>query len=107
MTDGPAPGDPAVMSRIDTSVAHPARMYDYLLDGKDNFAADRDLAEHLEGIYPYIRIAAQQNRAFLGRVVASLAEQGIDQFLDIGTGLPTADNTHHVAQAINPAARIV
>ena len=97
------PGHP-----IDTSVAHPARRYNYWLGGKDNFAADRESGDAIKAVYPHIQTAAVQNRWFLQRVVRYLAaEAGIRQFLDIGTGLPTADNTHEVAQAINPAARIV
>jgi hypothetical protein len=93
---------------IDTTVAHPARRYDYWLGGKDNFAPDRTSGDAIEKVYPHIRTAAVQNRQFLRRVVQYLAkEAGIRQFLDIGTGLPTADNTHEVAQAINPVARIV
>ena len=92
---------------IDTSVAHPARVYDYLLEGKDNFEADRVAAEQLLAASPPVRELARANRAFLGRAVKYLAEQGIDQFLDIGTGIPAADNTHEVAQRVNPAARVV
>jgi hypothetical protein len=88
-------------------VAHPARRYNYLLGGKDNFAADRASADAIEKGMPTIRLAALENRAFLQRAVKFLAEQGIRQFLDIGTGIPTADNTHQVAQRIDPAARIV
>ncbi|GLZ00774.1 SAM-dependent methyltransferase [Actinoplanes sp. NBRC 103695] len=94
--------------QIDTSVAHPARRYDYWLGGKDNFAADRDSADAIQADYPSIRIAALENRGFLRRAVRKLAgEAGIRQFLDIGTGLPTADNTHDVAQRIAPDSRIV
>ena len=94
--------------RIDTTVAHPARRYDYWLGGKDNFAADRQSGDAIEAIYPHIRTAAVENRRFLGRVVRYLAgEAGVQQFLDIGTGLPTAENTHQVAQAVTPRARIV
>ncbi|MFG1928971.1 SAM-dependent methyltransferase [Cryptosporangium sp. NPDC048952] len=93
---------------IDTSVAHPARRYDYWLGGKDNFAADRHSADEVEKVFPTIRTTARQNRAFLRRVVTYLArEAGVRQFIDIGAGLPTAPNVHEVAQAINPAARIV
>lgn len=92
---------------IDTSVAHPARVYDYLLDGKDNFEADRAVAEQLVAGSLPVRELARANRAFLGRAVKYLAEQGIDQFLDIGTGIPSANNTHEVAQRVNPAARVV
>ena len=93
---------------IDTSVAHPARRYNYWLGGKDNFQVDRDSANAIEAIYPHVRTAAVQNRLFLQRVVQHLIEEaGIRQFLDVGTGLPTADNTHQIAQRIDPAARIV
>ena len=94
--------------RIDTTVAHPARRYNYWLGGKDNFAADRASGDAIEAQYPDIRTAAVQNRRFLQRAVRFLtAEAGIRQFLDIGTGLPTADNTHEVAQLIAPDSRIV
>ena len=100
------PDDPA--PKVDTSVAHPARRYNYWLGGKDNFAADRESGDAIEAIYPHIRTAAVENRRFLQRVVRHLAaDAGIRQFLDIGTGLPTADNTHEVAQAVTSAARIV
>ncbi|GAA4608818.1 hypothetical protein BJY16_007027 [Actinoplanes octamycinicus] len=95
------------LDRIDTTVAHPARRYNYLLGGKDNFAADRASAEAIEAAMPTIRLAALENRAFLQRAVRFLAERGIRQFLDIGTGIPSADNTHEVAQRIDPASRIV
>ncbi|WP_233412864.1 SAM-dependent methyltransferase [Nucisporomicrobium flavum] len=94
--------------RIDTTVAHPARRYNYWLGGKDNYQADRDSADAIEAVYPHARTAAVHNRLFLHRVVRYLAEEvGVRQFLDIGTGLPTAENTHEVAQAIDPSARIV
>ena len=94
--------------RFDTGVAHPARRYNYWLGGKDNFAADRESGDLLAKSYPAARIAARANRAFLQRAVGHLAAgAGIRQFLDIGTGLPTADNTHEVAQRVAPAARIV
>jgi len=93
---------------IDTSVGHQARIYDYVLGGKDNFAADREAAEAIRKIYPGVAIACRANRAFLGRAVRYLtAEAGIRQFLDIGTGIPTANNTHQVAQAIAPESRVV
>ncbi len=93
---------------FDTSVAHQARMYDYLLGGKDNYAADRAAAEAWREIDPDIVFGARANRAFLGRAVRYLAaEAGIRQFLDIGTGIPTAGNTHQVAQAIAPESRVV
>ena len=89
-------------------VAHPARVYDYWLGGKDNFEADRVAGEETIAAYPAIRASARANRAFLARSVRYLAaEAGIRQFLDIGTGLPTASNTHEVAQSIAPESRIV
>ncbi len=93
---------------LDTSVAHPARVYDYWLGGKDNFAADREAAEQVIAANPTVLHGVRANRAFLARAVRYLAgEAGIRQFLDLGTGLPTADNTHQVAQAIAPDTRIV
>ena len=92
---------------IDTSIAHPARMYDYFLGGKDNFPADREAAERVIAAGIDTRAFARANRAFLGRAVSFLAEQGISQFLDIGTGIPAAGNTHEVAQRTDPAARVV
>jgi trans-aconitate methyltransferase len=94
--------------QIDTSVAHPARVYDYWLGGKDNFAADREAAERVLAVTPGLRYRVRANRAFLARVVRYLAaEAGIRQFLDIGTGIPSANNTHEVAQAAAPDSRIV
>jgi hypothetical protein len=93
---------------IDTSKAHPARMYDYLLGGKDHFEADRDAIAALLKTVPNARTGARENRAFLGRAVRYLvAEAGVRQFLDIGAGLPTANNVHEVAQAIAPESRVV
>ena len=93
---------------FDTSVAHQARMYDYLLGGKDNYAADRAAMEETLKIYPELAFTARANRAFLGRAVRFLAaEAGIRQFLDIGTGIPTAGNVHEVAQAVAPESRVV
>jgi S-adenosyl methyltransferase len=93
---------------FDTSVAHQARMYDYLLDGKDNYAADRAATEAWIEIDPDIAFTVRANRAFLGRVVRYLAaDAGVRQFLDIGTGIPTAGNTHQVAQAIGPESKVV
>lgn len=94
--------------RIDTSVPHPARRYNYFLGGKDNFAADRASGDAMSAIFPSIREAALENRRFLKRVTTFLAaEAGIRQFLDIGTGIPGPDNTHEVAQGIAPTSRIV
>jgi trans-aconitate methyltransferase len=93
---------------IDTSVAHQARIYDYWLGGKDNFAVDREAAEQALAAYPGLRRGVRAQRAFLARAVGYLAGQaGIRQFLDIGTGIPTASNTHEVAQASAPDARVV
>jgi hypothetical protein len=98
--------DPA--PELDTSHAHSARVYNYWLGGKDNYAADREAAEQAIAANPGIVADVRANRAFLARVVRYLAgDGGVSQFLDIGTGLPTAGNTHEVAQAENPAARVV
>ncbi len=95
-------------ARIDVTRPHPARRYNYCLGGKDNFQADRDAAEAIAAVFPHIRTAARENRAFMQRAVSFLArEAGIRQFLDIGTGLPTANNVHDVAQSIAPESRIV
>jgi hypothetical protein len=92
---------------IDTSVAHPARRYNYWLGGTDHFAVDRESGDAIEAAFPTIRTSVRENRAFLRRAVTFLAaDAGVRQFLDIGTGLPTADNTHQVAQAIAPESRI-
>jgi S-adenosyl methyltransferase len=93
---------------FDASVAHPARIYNYWLGGKDNFAADRLAAQEVLDLMPVIAQWARGNRLFLSTAVHYLAaEVGIRQFLDIGTGLPTADNTHEVAQRVAPDSRIV
>jgi S-adenosyl methyltransferase len=93
---------------FDITRAHPARVYDYWLGGKDNYEADREAAEQFIEVMPNILGGVRANRAFLRRAVQYLAgEAGIRQFLDIGTGLPTAENTHEVAQGIAPEARIV
>jgi hypothetical protein len=100
--------DAEAIARLDTGVPHIARVYDYCLGGKDNFAADRAAAEEFVKIMPDILPAVVEARAFLVRVVRFLAaEAGIRQFLDIGTGLPTANNTHEVAQQVAPDSRIV
>ena len=107
--DSVVPDDAAPAPReIDVSVAHPARVYDYWLGGKDNFAADRAAAERVLEAKPGIRDNVRANRRFLAKAVRYLtAEAGIRQFLDIGTGIPTANNTHEVAQAVRPEARVV
>jgi O-methyltransferase involved in polyketide biosynthesis len=95
-------------ARLDTTRPHSARVWNYFLAGKDNFAADRQLGEQIRAVYPQIVEVARVSRAFLGRAVTFLAaEAGIQQFLDIGTGLPTVDNTHEVAQRVSPSARVV
>jgi len=109
--DGAIPGESANASGspgFDVSVAHPARVYNYLLGGKDNFAADREAARQMIAGGAKVLVGVRANRAFLGRAVRFLAEEaGLRQFLDIGTGLPTEGNTHEVAQAIAPRSRIV
>jgi len=92
---------------FDTTVAHPARRYNYWLGGKDNFAADRANGDAVEAAMPTIRLMAVENRRFLGRAARFLAQQGIRQFLDIGTGIPAPGNTHEVVQAVDPTAKIV
>ncbi|MDJ1131382.1 SAM-dependent methyltransferase [Streptomyces iconiensis] len=91
-----------------TDEAHSARMYDYLLGGKDNYPADQEAAEAAMTAFPTLRTAARENRAFLGRAVRHIVEEtGIRQFLDIGSGLPTAHNVHQVAQRHDPESRVV
>ncbi|WUD78191.1 SAM-dependent methyltransferase [Streptomyces sp. NBC_00510] len=90
--------------RIDTSRAHPARVYDWLLGGKDNYPVDEAVGERLP---PEARDAARQNRQFMQRAAAWLAAQGVDQFLDIGSGIPTEPNLHQIVQHVIPAAKVV
>ena len=92
---------------IDRTKPHPARIYDYLLGGENNFDVDREAAEVALGLMPELRGMARVNRAFLGRAVRHLAEAGITQFLDIGTGIPGPGNTGAVARAVQPDARVV
>jgi hypothetical protein len=109
-TEGATPDDdgPAGAPAFDVTVANQARMYDYLLGGKDHYAVDREAAEQAQKVWPEMAFTARANRAFLGRAVRYLtAEAGIRQFLDIGTGIPTAGNLHQVAQAIAPESRVV
>ncbi|HEY3980569.1 MAG TPA: SAM-dependent methyltransferase [Streptosporangiaceae bacterium] len=105
------PADPLLgdlPALLNPAVAHPARVYDYWLGGTNNFAADREAAEQVIAVRPSIRTEVRANRAFLGRAVRYLtAEAGIRQFLDVGTGLPSADNTHEVAQSVAPETRVV
>ena len=115
MTDSSSGGqpwnhEPPLPSRrdFDTTVAHPARVWDYWLGGKDNFAADRAAGEQVIAAMPSVDAAARAGRTFLATAVHYLAAgMGIRQFLDIGTGLPTANNTHEVAQQVGPESRIV
>jgi hypothetical protein len=94
--------------KIDTNVAHIARVYDYWLGGKDNFAVDREIGDKVLEIHPETALSVRANRAFLARSVRYLAErEGIRQFLDVGTGLPSANNTHEVAQTVAPESRVV
>jgi O-methyltransferase involved in polyketide biosynthesis len=93
---------------LDTTVSHSARIWNYWLGGKDNFAVDREAGDRVAAMLPIIVAQARADRAFLGRAVRYLAgPAGVRQFLDIGTGLPTADNTHQLAQRVAPEARIV
>ena len=104
----PDSGELANDPRLNTGVPHVARVYDYWLSGKDNFTADRVVGEEAIKAFPGIRLSAQANRAFLRRTVRYLAgSQGVRQFLDIGTGLPAASNTHEVSQAVAPDSNIV
>jgi hypothetical protein len=105
----PLPGEEqGPWTKIDTTVPQTARVWNYWLGGKDNYAVDRDLGDEIAKAFPIIVDIARADRAVLSRAVRYLAgEAGIRQFLDIGTGLPTADNTHEVAQAVAPEARIV
>jgi len=107
--DGPQPQDPPDGDHptFDTSVAHVARIYDYWLGGKDNYAVDRAAGEAALKAYPDLINSVRSNRAFMTRVVRYLAEAGIRQFLDIGTGIPTAPNTHEIAQTVSPDCRVV
>ncbi|WP_424529537.1 SAM-dependent methyltransferase [Sphaerisporangium viridialbum] len=99
---GEAPGG------VDVHTANAARIYDYMLGGKDNFAADREAAEQIVKVFPESRDGVRRNREFLGKVVRYLAaEVGIRQFVDIGAGLPTANNVHQVAHSVAPDARTV
>ncbi|WP_199509764.1 SAM-dependent methyltransferase [Nucisporomicrobium flavum] len=92
---------------LDETVPHSARVYDYLLGGKDNFAADREAATQILKASPGLPVSMRANRRFMARAARYLAERGIDQFLDIGTGLPTSPNLHDVVQQVHPSARVV
>lgn len=100
--------DPELASKLQVDVPHAARMWNYWMGGKDNFKADRDAGDAVAGVYPEIAVMAKTSRQFLIRVVRFLAaEAGIRQFIDVGTGLPTMQNTHQVAQGIASESRIV
>ncbi|MDP8930115.1 MAG: SAM-dependent methyltransferase [Actinomycetota bacterium] len=104
----PHPTEQRPTSGIDTSVSHVARIWNYWLGGKDNYPVDREVGDQILQILPDVAHLARASRAFLTRAVRYLAgEAGIRQFLDIGTGLPTVDNTHEVAQRVAPESRIV
>ncbi|MEV1174859.1 SAM-dependent methyltransferase [Nonomuraea sp. NPDC049784] len=112
MSNSPLPGplSPAVSAdalAVDPNKANIARMYDYFLGGKDNLAADREAAEDVLAENPNVRDTVRANRQLLGRTVCFLVEQGIRQFIDLGSGLPTQENVHEVAQATAPDARVI
>src|ERR1700754_1658446 len=108
MTNSSAIPDEDQVSTLDTSVPHSARVWNYWLGGKDNFAVDREAGDRVRAVFPAIVDNARAQRAFLGRAVRHLAaDRGVRQFLDLGTGLPTADNTHEIAQSVAPESRVV
>ncbi|GAA2127410.1 SAM-dependent methyltransferase [Streptomyces synnematoformans] len=107
MTDQPSLGGPPPQSSVDPQVPHPARIYDYLLGGKDHYTADRAAAEETIRRAPQVRESARANRAWMRRAVRYLAGRGVRQFLDIGTGIPTSPNLHEVAQEASPDCRVV
>jgi len=107
VSSSPGGSDPAGTG-IDTTVPHSARIWNYWLGGKDNYAVDREAGDQYKEIFPGIAVVARTSRGFLTRAVRYLAgEAGMRQFLDVGTGLPTANNTHEVAQSVAPESRIV
>ncbi|MEU6258653.1 SAM-dependent methyltransferase [Streptomyces sp. NPDC047043] len=110
MSDDSLPGDdgPGRVARLRTDVSHSARIWNYWLGGKDNYAVDQEVGDQILQFVPALPRSAVADRQFLARAVRFLAsEAGIRQFLDIGTGLPTVDNTHEVAQRVDPSSRIV
>ncbi|MEV0964334.1 MULTISPECIES: SAM-dependent methyltransferase [unclassified Streptomyces] len=108
MSDDAQAASAEIRARIDTSKPHSARFWNYFVGGKDHYEIDREIGEQIKEIFPGLVDVARTSRHFLGRAVRHLAgEQGVRQFLDIGTGLPTADNTHEVAQRVASDARIV
>src|SRR5689334_17353852 len=102
---GQDPAQDAVV--IDTSKPHPARMYDWYLGGKDNYPVDEEMGRQMLALDPRVPVMARVNRAFMHRATRWLAQNGVRQFLDIGTGIPTEPNLHQIAQAVAPDARVV
>jgi hypothetical protein len=98
--------DAALPAELDAKRPNSARMYDYFLGGAQNFAVDREAAEQAAAAFPYIRTSTRLNRSFLARVVTYLVRSGIDQFLDLGSGIPTVGNVHEVAHLHNPDAKV-
>ncbi|GIF77653.1 SAM-dependent methyltransferase [Asanoa siamensis] len=108
MNDDVSTSDSESVAKLDTGVPHSARLWNYWLGGKDNFAVDRAVADQILEMVPEMVGSARADRAYLGRVVRHLAgNEKIRQFLDVGTGIPTANNTHEVAQRVAPSSRIV
>jgi O-methyltransferase involved in polyketide biosynthesis len=107
VADDPSSPDLQSSPVIDTTVSHSARIWDYWLGGKENYPVDREAGDRIAEMFPDIVEHARLDRLFLGRVVRYMAGMGIRQFLDVGTGLPTVDNTHEVAQRVAPESRIV
>ena len=105
--DTDALGVTPTRAEIDPTVPSTARIYDYWLGGKDNFAADRDAAERFIEVAPHVRDLARQNRGFMVRAAKLIAEAGVDQFIDLGTGIPTSPNVHEVVRETRPDARVV
>ncbi|MCO5999525.1 SAM-dependent methyltransferase [Actinoallomurus rhizosphaericola] len=106
---GDRTGDPAAdaLADLDPTTPNVARMYDFFLGGKDNFRADRQAAAKVAEVLPDVAAVARTNREFLQRAVRYVAEAGVDQFLDLGSGLPTQGNVHEIARAVHPHARVV
>ena len=101
-----APGTQEVAAGMDATVPSPARMYDYLIGGKDNFAVDRAAAQELMSAFPGARRVARANRGFLVRALWFLGGRGIRQYIDLGTGFPTSPNVHEVARQVFPDTRV-
>ncbi|MGW2636093.1 SAM-dependent methyltransferase [Streptomyces sp. NPDC001348] len=99
--------DPTTAVQIDTSRPHPARMYDWYLGGKDNYPVDEEMGRQMLALDPRVPVMARVNRAFMHRATRWLAQQGVRQFLDVGTGIPTEPNLHQIAQRIAPDSRVV